>query len=124
MTGGNAGDLRLRHRRHRFRPALLHRHERHRRARHHRGRQHPVPFFGLHQRDKVGVGAKRLGAGFDGGGFGFAGDLDVGGPGFAVQPRGVGVGLRLGSCTLSTMIIGSYFSVSVMAIGRRRQPIL
>jgi hypothetical protein len=66
---------------------LFDRDERHRRARHHRGRQHAVPTFGLHQGNEVRIGAERLGAGLDGGGFGFAGQLDVGGAGFAVQPQ-------------------------------------
>jgi hypothetical protein len=60
-----------------FLQTLFDRDKLHGRARHHRRRQNAVPALGLHQRDEVVVGAERLGAGFDGGGLGFAGDLDI-----------------------------------------------
>jgi hypothetical protein len=51
----------------------------------------------LRQRDQIRIGAERPGSGLDGGGFGFAGYLDVRRPRFAVQSGGIGVGLRLGA---------------------------
>ena len=49
--------------------------------------------LGLYRRDQVRIGAERLGSSFDGGGFGLARDLDVGRLGFAVQSRGISLGL-------------------------------